>query len=106
MCQKPATKVEARTAKVTTIGTSTVLWITDKSKTTAYRVESIASHLGGRAFQLSKADCGDGEPATYSVLLDGAHSTCDCPWGTYGANKKACRHVAALNAVLAKGQLF
>jgi hypothetical protein len=56
--------------------------------------------------KLTKADDGNGEPAVYETLLDGKHSTCSCPWGTYGANKKACRHVAALSAVLAKGQLF
>src|SRR5690348_5188116 len=98
-------QTEARTAKVLTIGTRTVLAITDKGKTTFYGVESIKSQLGGRGFQLSKADDGDGEPAEYETLIDGKHSTCSCPWGTYGANKKPCRHVAALTAVLAKGQL-
>jgi hypothetical protein len=100
------TRKTERTAKVQTIGTATILWITDKGQSTAYRVETIPSQLGGRAFQLSKADCGEGQPEAYSVLLDGARSTCDCPWGTFGANKKACRHVAGLSAVLARGQLF
>jgi hypothetical protein len=105
MCIQPK-KAEVRTARIQQVGDSTVLGITDKGKTTFYRVEAIPSQLGGRAFQLSKADQGNGQPEAYSVLLDGARSACDCPWGVYGANKKACRHVAALTAVLAKGQLF
>lgn len=31
----------------------------------------------------------------HSVQL-GTYPSCDCKWGVYGANKKACRHVAAL----------
>ena len=99
------TKTE-RSVKVLTIANRTVLAITDKKKTTFYRLEAIKSQLGGRGFQLTKADAGEGKSEEYETLIDGQHSTCSCPWGTYKPNQKPCRHVAALSAVLSKGQLF
>jgi SWIM zinc finger len=45
------------------------------------------------------------EGATYHVNLNGEHSTCDCPWGTYRSHLKPCRHVSASLAFQASGKL-
>jgi SWIM zinc finger len=45
------------------------------------------------------------EGMTYHVNLNGEQSTCDCPWGTFKAHLKPCRHVAAGLAMQAAGKL-
>jgi hypothetical protein len=60
---------------------------------------------GRAAFRLIKA-CGKAERPTYSVLLDGDRSACDCPHGTYKAHQLGpCRHVLACQALVARGKL-
>jgi hypothetical protein len=102
-------KNETRTAKVQKIGASTILWLTVGKLTTAYRVEKIASQIGGKAFRLEKADQGDGQPEVYDVLCDGQHSTCDCKgfsrYGMSAASGTGCKHVAGCQAAIASGKL-
>jgi hypothetical protein len=104
---KPRIKA-SRTARVAQVGTATVLWLSQDRDITAYRVESIPCDFGRAAFRLHKADKGDGEPAVYDVLLDGADSRCDCRgFERHGMCKdgKGCRHVAGLTAALDAGAL-
>jgi hypothetical protein len=44
---------------------------------------------------------------THDVCLNapGGFHTCDCPWGTYGSNKKSCRHVEAALRIVREGKL-
>jgi hypothetical protein len=42
---------------------------------------------------------------SYDVCVQGKKSHCDCPWGTYSADKKPCRHVAAALKLQAMGEL-
>jgi hypothetical protein len=102
-------KQPERTAKVTKIGTSAILWLTVNKNVTAYRVSPIASQIGGKAYRLEKANQGDGQPEVNDVLLDGQHSTCDCRgfsrYGMSAANGTGCKHVASCRAALASGKL-
>lgn len=76
-----------------------------KTTTTDYTVELADSQIGGRAFLVHKLDETGEVVERYSVLVNGTDSRCDCAWGCYGANEKACRHVAALTVLLATGKL-
>jgi hypothetical protein len=101
-------KPQPRSAHVGTIGNSLVLWLTVGKNTTAYRVLSIASQMGGIAFRLEKADKGDGEPEVYDVLLDGCRSRCCCRgFEQHGMCRdgKGCKHIAGLQAAIAAKQL-
>jgi hypothetical protein len=63
------------------------------------------AQFGRAAFRFVKA-VAQAERPTYSVLLDGDHSTCDCPHGTYKADKLGpCRHVLAAQALVKAGKL-
>jgi hypothetical protein len=96
------TTEQARTAKLMTVGTSTVLAISTPKDTTFYRLEVLAADRG-RGFRLSKADKGDGEePAVYDVNLDGQFSSCEC-LGFLHHNH--CRHIESLTALLRAGKL-
>jgi hypothetical protein len=84
-----------------------LLRITEE-ETDHYFVVPIPCELGGLAFEFTKLAPKGEKAAVYHVRLDPAEprrSTCDCPWGTYGAAKKPCRHVAASLTLLALGQL-
>jgi hypothetical protein len=71
-----------------------------------YDVTPIAGAQFGRAaFRFVKA-VAKAERPTYSVLLDGDNSTCDCPHGTYKADKLGpCRHVLAAQVLVKAGKL-
>jgi len=88
---------------------------TGKVTRTGYLFVRIPTELGGAAFTVRKIEQATAPggrltsyrtTSTYNVLLlPGTRSTCDCKWGIYGANKKACRHVAGLQALIAQGKL-
>jgi hypothetical protein len=106
---KTANRKTERTAKVQTVGTATVLWLTVNKLTVAYRVEKIASQIGGRGFRLEKADQGDGQAEVYDVCCDGQHSTCDCKgfsrYGMSAAGGTGCKHVAAMQMLVATNRI-
>lgn len=83
-----------------------------KTETTVYFVTCMDSDMGGACYQLAKVGQEQQDGATvygvaekYNVRLAGPDSSCDCPWGTYGAQKKPCRHVAALLVLAGLGKL-
>jgi hypothetical protein len=97
--KKPAT----RSLRLTQIGSANVLWLTVGKLTTAYRLEAIPSDFG-MAYQLSKADQGDGSPETYHVcLLQGGRSTCECKG--HLRHQTECKHIASLWQLVKQGQL-
>jgi hypothetical protein len=57
---------------------------------------------GGEAIGITFAQV-DGK--VYDLCIQGKKSHCDCPWGSYGAHKKPCRHVAAGLKLQAMGEL-
>jgi hypothetical protein len=69
-----------------------------------YLLRPVASQLGGAGFVLVKVT-DSAERPTYSVNLDGARSTCDCPGHTFHRQGKPCKHIEALLALLAAGKL-
>jgi hypothetical protein len=98
---KKATE-QARTAKLMTVGTSTVLALTtERDGTTFYGLTEIGADRG-RGFQLVKADKGNGPEETYHVNLAGPESTCECK-GFYRWNH--CKHCEALAALVGAGKL-
>jgi hypothetical protein len=49
-----------------------------------------------------------GTGAVYHVNLSNgqlAYDECDCAWGSYGGNRKACRHVEACKQAIREGKL-
>lgn len=88
--------------------------ITADGKVTTYLLSPVKSEMGGRGFHLKKLEVvttEDGRQTdvrvceAYNTLLNGKKSTCDCKWGTFGVNKKFCRHVASLTKLVAEGKL-
>ncbi len=87
--------------------------INQDGQRTAYLFARIESQIGGQGFRLFKIgrDVGPGGVVSlarteqYSVLIHGRLSTCDCKDGTYRGHKRPCKHVAALQALQAAGQL-
>jgi len=97
--RKPIT----RTATIQTIGTVRVLWITRDKLTLAYRLETIASDLGGIAFQLEKAhQVGNDMPEVYHVLLNGHNTSCTCAGHSF---RGKCKHTDALEALIRAGKI-
>jgi hypothetical protein len=99
-------KPETRIARLMTLGQSQVLGLTAGKNTTFYRLEKLASDFG-RAYRLSKADNGQGEPEVYDVnLMDGGRSTCECKghlrWAPKGT---VCKHIASLFQLIKQGKL-
>ncbi len=102
-----------RLERTPTAGRPGKVVIIQDGKATSYFVTRLESQIGGIAFRLDKivTQHSDEDPGVitmaigerYNVLLDGQRSTCDCKWGVYGANKKACRHVAAMLKLHAEG---
>ena len=104
--RKP-TKPQTRTAKLLDLGGyQPTLVLTVGKLTQFYAIEHLDSQLGGKATRLTKPLDGSGqEPEQYDVLLDGSRSTCECKgFLRHGmcADCKGCKHIAGLNAVLAK----
>src|SRR5579884_1269028 len=95
------TTEQARTAKLMTVGTSTVLALTCEKDVTFYRLEEIGADRG-RGFRLTKAQGAPGEAGEYEVLLDGQFSSCECK-GFLRHNH--CRHVESLTALQNAGKL-
>ncbi len=99
--RKPARKPE----RSATLGTMTngklLLWLTQDGETRGYILTPLPSDFG-TAYRLGKADNGDGHSEEYDVLLHGRETSCTCPGHTYRAN---CKHVDALNALIAAGKL-
>jgi hypothetical protein len=77
-----------------------------RPEVTFYDVTPVAgAQFGKAAFRFVKAEA-KAERATYNVLLDGERSTCDCPHGTYQAERLGpCRHVLAAQALVGGGRL-
>ncbi len=106
--RKQACKPVTRSAHVSKIGESLILWLTVDKNVTAYRVLPLESQMGGIAFRLEKADKGNGESEVYDVLLDGQQSRCCCRgFEKHGMCKdgKGCKHIAGLMAAVAAKQL-
>lgn len=66
----------------------------------AYTVEPIVSEMGGRALLLHKHD-----GTSYSVLLDGNDSRCDCLGNARWGHRQPCKHIAAGLALQSAGKL-
>lgn len=105
---KPAPKQRqqqpARTATLTTLSNGKLcLWITAGKDTRAYVLQSIPTSWGV-AWQLGKADNGDGSMENYCVLIDLEHHrhSCDCAGFCF---RSKCKHVEALEALIAAGKL-
>ena len=81
-----------------------VLTVSDRRTHTRYAVCEVAVGKGfsGRAFRLTKA----GGAEHYTARVGGHESDhdCDCPGHAYGRGK-ACKHVAAVRALLANDWL-
>src|SRR4051794_38799657 len=70
---------------------------TQAEQVDAYFPEPIPSQMGGRGLILHKHDC-----TSYSVLLDGNDSRCDCKgFDSHGH----CKHVESLLALQQRGRL-
>jgi hypothetical protein len=96
------TAKQERKATIQTIGSVKVLWLTTDRLITAYKLSALDHGFGLAAFRLAKADCGDGNPEVYDVLLDGARSTCEC----LGFLKHHhCKHLESLLSLIAAGKL-
>jgi len=84
-----------------------LLRITEE-ETDHYFVVPLPCDLGGVAFEFTKLVRKPERGPVYHVRIDpvdSKRSTCDCPWGTYGSDKKPCRHVSASLTLLALGQM-
>jgi hypothetical protein len=98
---KRARKPQARSMRLTTIGTADVLWLTVGKLTTAYKLTRLPSDWG-TAYRLEKAIQGNGQQEQYDVLLDGARTSCECH-GNLRWNR--CKHVESLQALVKQGKL-
>lgn len=77
------------------------LTITAGNATVVYRLTEIGSDIGGRGFQLSKAQA-DGGDVYHVLIADEVATSCDCcGWLAHSR----CKHVDALQAVLDSGEL-
>jgi hypothetical protein len=99
------TKIKTRTLRLTRTAGGLALVIHERQeggpvKVSAYYLSELPAAGPGRRFALSKHDT-----TRYEVLLRGAAGSCTCPWGRYGASRKACRHVDAVRALIALGKL-
>src|SRR5579884_2706988 len=101
--RKPAKKTteQALTAKLMTVGFSTVLALTTEKDVTFYKLEDIGADRG-RGFRLTKAHGAPGEAGEYDVNLDGQFSSCECK-GFLRHNH--CRHIESLTALTNAGKL-
>jgi hypothetical protein len=100
--RKPAKKPERSATLGTTTSGKTILWLSQDGVLRAYVLTPLASEIGGTAYRLGKADNGDGQMDEYDVLLHGKETSCTCPGHTI---KGKCKHVSALEALLAAGKL-
>jgi hypothetical protein len=98
-------KTLPRSMRLTTIGTSDVLWLTVGKLTTAYKLTRLPSDFGA-AYRLDKADQGDGQPESYDVcLLDGGRSICGCKGHLQHGHKTVCKHIAACALLHKQGKI-
>ncbi len=72
-----------------------------------YRIERLATEIGGEGFKLEKVEVIDGEPrpseeSAYHVLLANGHSQCECK-GFLRHNH--CKHLESLTAMQKAGRL-
>jgi hypothetical protein len=100
--RKPATK-QPRSAHLSTIGNTQILWLTIGTETQAYGLTRLETDFGTAGFHLSKADKGDGHAEEYDVLIHGNESSCTCPDRTY--RRRECKHIAALDSLIRAGKI-
>jgi hypothetical protein len=63
--------------------------------------------IGGRGWRLVPfgVEAAEGRPEHYDVRLDGPRSSCECLGHLRHGQRTTCKHVAALLALTAAGQL-
>lgn len=103
--RKPRSKPRSKPERSATLGTTTsgktILWLSQDGVLRAYVLTPLTSDFG-TAYRLAKADNGDGHSEEYDVLLHGRETSCTCPGHTYCGK---CKHVSALEALIAAGKL-
>jgi len=72
-----------------TVTETKVLQTKTTSSSRMYRIHRISCQFGVAAASVVNVATGD----EYNVLLDGRHSTCDCPGHTYNPNGRPCTHL-------------
>jgi hypothetical protein len=74
--------------------------IKEKLESKEYQLATFPGYDGSIGVNFLQAD-----GKSYDVCVQGKKSHCDCPWGTYSADKKPCRHLAAALKLQAMGEL-
>jgi hypothetical protein len=100
--RKPAEK-PARSAHLSQIGNTQILWLTIGEETQAYGLTRLEADFGTAGFHLSKADKGDGKVEEYDLLIHGRESSCTCPDHIY--RHRQCKHIAALDSLIRAGKI-
>ncbi|HEY7330140.1 MAG TPA: SWIM zinc finger family protein [Gemmataceae bacterium] len=94
---KPRQKPERSATLSTTNNGKMVLWLTQGGDARAYILSQVQGYI-----LLGKADNGDGHMEGYQIFFDDYGTTCTCKGFEF---RSKCKHVEALQALIAAGKL-
>jgi hypothetical protein len=111
--QRPPRKI--RLLRAPTVSTPGACLITvGNEQPKQYVIELLSHDYGQQAFRLIQEASVPGENpgemkveriAVYDVLVDGPHSSCDCPGQIRWGHRQPCKHIAGLQALQQRGLL-
>jgi hypothetical protein len=99
---REGSKVKTKTRKVRWDAARSVITITEGKRETEYSVEEYPADFG-RAYAVVKLGAAGEAVEHYDANVDPQHEGCSCVCGLIG--RQRCRHVAALLALKAAGQI-